>query len=50
MSWGGFESLVADATVNKELPGVPSGVIRLHVGLENQETLIADLEQALMQV
>lgn len=50
VSWGGFESLVADATVNKELPGVPSGVIRLHVGLENQETLIADLEQALMQV
>lgn len=50
VSCGGFESLVADATVNKELPGVPSGVIRLHVGLENQETLIADLEQALMQV
>lgn len=47
VSWGGYESLVANVTVGKELPGVPTGLIRLHVGLENSETLIADLAQAL---
>ncbi|KAF1304339.1 trans-sulfuration enzyme family protein [Enterococcus sp. JM9B] len=47
VSWGGFESLIANATVGKELPGVPQGLFRLHVGLENLETLLSDLDQAL---
>ncbi len=51
-SWGGFESLIIDAAVglseqeSKEF-GVPQNLIRLHVGLENKDSLIADLEQAL---
>jgi len=48
-SWGGFESLAvpADATrtANKAEYGGP--VVRLHVGLENPDDLIADLAQAL---
>lgn len=47
VSWGGFESLIANATVGKELPGVPQGLFRLHVGLENLETLLRDLDQSL---
>lgn len=51
-SWGGFESLIIDAGVGlseKESGdfGVPQNLIRLHVGLENADSLIADLDQAL---
>ena len=51
-SWGGFESLIIDAGVglseeeSREF-GVPQNLIRIHVGLENASSLIADLEQAL---
>lgn len=50
-SWGGFESLV---TANLSMKGLRSHtgwehgpVIRLHIGLEDVEDLIADLQQAL---
>ncbi|MBQ4849443.1 cystathionine beta-lyase [Pseudoalteromonas sp. MMG012] len=50
-SWGGFESLV---TANKSMAALRSAtgwqegpIIRLHIGLEDVEDLIADLEKAL---
>lgn len=50
-SWGGFESLVtANLTMKGQRPttGWQLGpVIRLHIGLEDVEDLIADLSQAL---
>ena len=50
-SWGGFESLAIAFTVgstpeNSAEIECPPNLIRLHVGLENVETLIGDLEQA----
>lgn len=48
-SWGGFESLAvpSDAT-GRTLPRPPSGpIIRLSIGLEEPDDLIADLESAL---
>jgi cystathionine beta-lyase len=50
-SWGGFESLAIRVDVSKIRtatkwdPGGP--LIRLHIGLEDPDDLIADLEQAL---
>lgn len=51
VSWGGFESLVAVGSVGMSeeeaaAVGMPTNVIRLHVGLENIDTLIADVAQA----
>ncbi len=50
VSWGGFESLAwpvsLDATPGPERPGAAPDGVRLHVGLEEPSTLIADLEQA----
>ncbi len=51
VSWGGFESLVAPGSVgmtDEEAAalGMPANVIRIHVGLENVDTLMADLAQA----
>ncbi len=52
-SWGGYESLVVVAraeqhrTATKWNPGGPT--IRLHIGLEDSDDLIADLEQAFAQ-
>ena len=49
-SWGGYESLVVVADIEKYRsatqwnPGGPT--IRLHIGLEDPDDLIADLEQA----
>jgi len=49
-SWGGYESLVVVADIEKHRtatkwnPGGPT--IRLHIGLEDPDDLIADLEQA----
>lgn len=54
-SWGGFESLAIPFTVgtpkeyNEEI-GCPANLIRLHVGIENADTLIADLEQAFHKI
>ena len=56
VSWGGHESLIVPVAASlAQTPGVNSfarfGVspraIRLHVGLEDVETLWSDLEQAL---
>ncbi|MFP5329383.1 MAG: cystathionine beta-lyase, partial [Alphaproteobacteria bacterium] len=48
-SWGGFESLAVPAdpmrTVSK--PELEGPLVRLHIGLEDPDDLIADLEQAL---
>ncbi len=51
VSWGGFESLVAPGSVGMTEEeaakvGMPANVVRIHVGLENVDTLIADLAQA----
>lgn len=43
VSWGGVESLV----ISPARPGGPSPVVRLSIGLEGVDRLIADLEQAL---
>lgn len=50
-SWGGFESLVVPSSVgmseeDADKVGLSPNIIRIHVGLENVETLIADLDQA----
>jgi cystathionine beta-lyase/cystathionine gamma-synthase len=56
VSWGGHESLVytPGLSYSKELPpdqfaalGITRGLIRISVGLENVEDLIADLEKSL---
>ena len=51
-SWGGFESLVIYLGCDeKQRPfGRPDHLIRLHIGLEDVNTLIADLAQALDKV
>ncbi|MGN0663875.1 MAG: trans-sulfuration enzyme family protein [Negativibacillus sp.] len=51
VSWGGFESLVVMPTVGMSEEeagslGMPANLIRIHVGLENVDSLIADLKQA----
>jgi cystathionine beta-lyase len=52
VSWGGYESLVIPIAVTDVRPGwedrdYSPSLIRLHVGLEEPETLIADLDHAL---
>lgn len=51
VSWGGYESLVypkaASYKAGVEIPENEISLIRLHIGLENFEMLINDLEQAL---
>jgi cystathionine beta-lyase len=56
VSWGGHESLIYAPAISymKELPpekfkkmGISAGSMRISVGLESSEDLIADLEQAL---
>ncbi|SIS99416.1 cystathionine beta-lyase [Insolitispirillum peregrinum] len=47
-SWGGFESLVVPATPLRTAAPLPAGtgpIVRYHVGLEDTDDLIADLEQ-----
>ena len=50
-SWGGYESLVANGDWEKvrtaTSPQFEGPIVRLHIGLEDPEDLIADLEQAL---
>ena len=49
-SWGGFESLAIPVQLRnaRSLSGVPAqgAMLRLHIGLEDPDDLIADLEQA----
>jgi cystathionine beta-lyase len=53
-SWGGFESLIIPfncANVRTATEWNPSGpTVRLHVGLEDPDDLIADLEQGLQRL
>src|SRR5271157_5635958 len=48
-SWGGFASLAVayDFTGFRGRPDYGHRIVRLHIGLENRDDLIADLEQAL---
>ena len=48
-SWGGFESLCLAVGGGEEArqAGIPENLVRVHVGLENPDSLIADLEQAM---
>jgi cystathionine beta-lyase len=50
-SWGGFESLALTAEpqfdVRKARPGFAGPIVRLNIGLEDPDDLIADLEQGL---
>lgn len=59
VSWGGFESLACPVAVLQAAPGdvksvtefaVPSTLVRLHVGLEPVDELVADLAHALERV
>lgn len=51
-SWGGFESLIntpglgIDEETSKEM-GIPQGLVRISIGLENVDTLMEDLDRAL---
>lgn len=47
-SWGGYESLVAqvDLTARQYPPTYTGALIRLHVGLEDKDTLLTDLATA----
>lgn len=50
-SWGGFESLATHEThqlaLRRHAPALPGPLVRLHIGLEDPDDLIADLEQGL---
>lgn len=54
VSWGGYESLQfpTAAVIGPDMPQgeLPWDLVRIYVGLEDSELLIADLEQALEQV
>ncbi|MNY74845.1 Cystathionine gamma-synthase [compost metagenome] len=52
-SWGGFESLINSPGlwVNEEtslLSGIPIGLMRISVGLEHVDSIIEDLDRALI--
>jgi cystathionine beta-lyase len=48
-SWGGYKSLLTAAKHRRETPSRYSGqmIVRLHIGLEDPEDLIADLSRAM---
>jgi len=51
-SWGGYESLISTPGVGMDeetskRTGIPQGLVRISIGLENVDTLIQDLDQAL---
>jgi cystathionine beta-lyase len=49
-SWGGYESLVLPADPVRAVSEAPApNLVRLHIGLEDPEDLIADLEAAFAQ-
>jgi cystathionine beta-lyase len=47
VSWGGYESLALAGTLFSRQVDPPEWLIRLHIGLESKEDLIADVQQAL---
>lgn len=46
VSWGGYESLVLPMLI-EDYDGEQRGGLRVHIGLEDPDSLIADLDQAL---
>jgi cystathionine beta-lyase/cystathionine gamma-synthase len=56
VSWGGYEALmfpvcaVYPASAPLDAGGLPLSLVRLSIGLEEPEVLIADLDQALAQI
>ena len=52
VSWGGYESLIFPIAAHypKDPPDDRVSVMRLHVGLEDKDTLAADLDQALARI
>lgn len=55
VSWGGVESLVIspqrpDNAAQLAEAGLPAGLIRLSIGLEHRDTILADLDQAFARV
>jgi len=50
-SWGGYESLVLPVHPYRTVTEPPAAnLVRLHIGLEDPEDLIADLEKAFAQL
>ncbi len=53
-SWGGYESLATHETGQMDFrltpPALPGPLIRLHIGLEHPDDLIADLERAFASI
>jgi cystathionine beta-lyase len=50
-SWGGYESLAVPAEPRRTVSAATAGpIVRLHIGLEDPEDLIADLAKGLQQV
>ncbi len=50
-SWGGFESLALPVEPRRTASTPPGGpIVRLHIGLEDADDLIADLAQSLAQI
>ncbi len=54
-SWGGYESLLFPVCAlydsqNYDNPDLPWNLVRIYIGLEDPDLLIADLEQALKQL
>ncbi|MBW7457163.1 PLP-dependent transferase, partial [Paenibacillus sepulcri] len=50
VSWGGFESLVTVNKLNSAPADSPRVVVRIYIGLEEPEDLMADIESAWKQV
>lgn len=50
VSWGGYESLVIPIAATGITDPEKIGIVRLHIGLEDGEILIEDLEQALEKI
>lgn len=48
-SWGGFESLMIHGLIIRDHADWPAPLIRLHIGLEDTDELIADLEAGLLR-
>ncbi len=51
-SWGGFESVVNTPGLSQnleqlEFQGIPKGLVRISIGLEDVNTIIGDLDRAL---
>lgn len=50
VSWGGFESLAINLARDGKDKSIPSGLVRVSIGLESANDLIADLDQSLAKI